>query len=221
MHLRTDGNVRVDATADPQMGTNSYLVQDLGSGDAVLIDANLDPEAVLAMVAERGVTPRAILLTHSDFDHIAGLQAVREAWGRPPVAVGEPELENLREGKALREEMPFAAAAEPDAEALPAPGSYRVGSLSFEVLPTPGHSPGGVTLVLGRLLFTGDALFQGSIGRFDLHNSDGRALLQGIQEQLLTRDDGDVVLPGHGPASTIGDERRGNPFLKAAGLEFG
>lgn len=220
MHIRTDGNVRVDATADPQMGTNSYLVQDLDTGDAVLIDANLDPDGVLAMVAERGVTVRAILLTHSDFDHIAGLRALRETWGGPPVAVAEPELAHLREGTPLRAEMPFAAAAEPDAEPLAAPGSYHAGSLSFQVLPTPGHSPGGVTLVLGKLLFTGDALFQGSIGRFDLHNSDGRALLQGIQEQLLTRDDDDIVLPGHGPSSTIGDERRGNPFLKAGGLEF-
>lgn len=220
MHIRTDGNVRVDATADPQMGTNSYLVQDLDTGDAVLIDANLDPERVRAMVAERGVTVRAILLTHSDFDHVAGLRTLREAWGNPPVLVAEPELAHVRDGTPLREEMSFAAAAEPDAQPLPAPGSYRVGSLSFDVLPTPGHSPGGVTLVLGNLLFTGDALFQGSIGRFDFRNSDGRSLLQGIQEQLLTRDDGDIVLPGHGRTSTIGDERRGNPFLKAGGLEL-
>jgi hydroxyacylglutathione hydrolase len=220
MHIRTDGNVRVDATADPQMGTNSYLVQDLDTGDAVVIDANLAPEAMLALVAERGVTVRAILLTHADFDHIAGLRTLREAWGEPPVAVGEAELAVLREGTPLRGEMPFSAAAEPDAQPLPAHGSYRAGSLRFEILPTPGHSPGGVTLVLGPLLFTGDALFKGAIGRFDLRNCDGRALLQGIEDELLTRDDGDVVLPGHGPASTIGDERHANPFLQDGGLGF-
>lgn len=220
VHVATDGRVRVDATADPRMGTNSYLVQDLETGDAVVIDANLDPQAVLDLVSERGVRVRAILLTHTDFDHVAGLGTLREALGKPPVAAAEPELGLLREGKPLRDEMNFAAAAETDAEPLPAHGSYTAGSLTFEVLPTPGHSPGGVTLVLGRLLFTGDALFQGSIGRFDFHNSDGRALLRGIREELLVRDDGDVVLPGHGPASTIGDERRRNPFLQPGALDF-
>lgn len=220
MHVVTEGRVRVDATADPQMGTNSYLVSDLETGDAVVIDANLDPQAVLALVAERGVTVRAILLTHTDFDHVAGLRTLREAWGEPPVAAAEPELGLLREGHGLREEMGFAAPAEADAEPLPAHGSYSAGSLTFEVLPTPGHSPGGITLVLGRLLFTGDALFQGSIGRFDFRNSDGRALLRGIREELLTRDDADLVLPGHGPESTIGEERRRNPYLQPGALEF-
>lgn len=220
MHVTTVGRVRVDATADPQMGTNSYLVQDLESGDAVVVDANLDPQAMLDLVAQRGVKVRAILLTHGDFDHVAGLRALREAWGDPPVAIAEPELEVLREGRPLRGEMAFAAAAEADVEPLPAHGSYRAGSLSFDILPTPGHSPGGVTLVLGRLLFTGDALFAGSIGRFDFRNSDGPALLQGIREELLTRDDEDVVLPGHGPTSTIGEERRRNPFLQPGALDF-
>ncbi|MGH7912961.1 MAG: MBL fold metallo-hydrolase [Candidatus Dormibacteraceae bacterium] len=214
MHVTTDGNVRVDKTADPSMGTNSYLVQDLRTDDAAVIDANLDPEATLALVAERAVRVRAILLTHTDFDHVAGLRRLRQAWGEPAVAVAEPELDLLRGGRPLRTEMAHAVAPEADAEPLVAHGSYRAGSLRFDVLPTPGHSPGGVTLVTGRLLFTGDALFQGSIGRFDFANSDGQALLLGIRAELLRRDDEDVVLPGHGPASTIGEERRRNPFLQ-------
>lgn len=213
-HLVTDGDHRVDATADARMGTNSYLVQDLRTGDAVVIDANLEPEATLALIGERGVTVRAVLLTHIDFDHLAGLRALRRALGEPPVAAAEPELTMLREGTPVRQEMPFPAPAEPDARELTPHGSYAAGSLTFGVLPTPGHSPGGVTLVLGRLLFTGDALFQGSIGRYDFASSDGTALLRGIREELLTRDDGDLVFPGHGPASTIGDERRHNPFLQ-------
>ena len=100
------------------------------------------------------------------------------------MAVGEPELAVLREGTPLRGEMPFTTAAEPDAQPLPPHGSYRAGSLTFEILPTSGHSPGGVTLVLSPLLFTGDALFKGAIGRFDLRNCDGRALLQGIEDEL-------------------------------------
>jgi glyoxylase-like metal-dependent hydrolase (beta-lactamase superfamily II) len=90
---------------------------------------------------------------------------------------------------------------------------YRAGSLLFAVLHTPGHSPGGVTLKIADTLFTGDALFAGSIGRSDFANSDGAALLEGIRSKLLTEPDSSVVLSGHGPASTIGREKQYNPFL--------
>jgi glyoxylase-like metal-dependent hydrolase (beta-lactamase superfamily II) len=90
---------------------------------------------------------------------------------------------------------------------------FKVGSLEFEVLHTPGHSPGGVSLRIGDAVFTGDALFAGSVGRSDFRNSDGRALLQGIKTRLLVLPDDLVVYSGHGPATTIGQERRTNPFL--------
>ena len=91
--------------------------------------------------------------------------------------------------------------------------TVRAGSLAFEVLHTPGHSPGGVTLKIGDNLFTGDALFAGSIGRSDFANSDGRALLEGINTKLLSQPDELVVYSGHGPVTTIGRERKTNPFL--------
>ena len=97
---------------------------------------------------------------------------------------------------------------------LTAGETYTAGSLSFEVLATPGHSPGGVTLKLYDLLFTGDALFAGGIGRYDFSISNGRALLDGIRTQLFTQPDDAVVLPGHGPSSTIGEEKASNPFLR-------
>ena len=90
---------------------------------------------------------------------------------------------------------------------------YRAGSLEFEVLHTPGHSPGGVTLKIDGHLFTGDALFAGSIGRSDFANSDTAALLEGIKARLLSQADDAIVYSGHGPATTIGRERRMNPFL--------
>ena len=91
--------------------------------------------------------------------------------------------------------------------------TFRAGSLAFEVLHTPGHSPGGVTLKIGDNLFTGDALFAGSIGRSDFSNSNARALLEGISEKLLTQPDDLTVYSGHGPSTTIGRERETNPFL--------
>ena len=90
---------------------------------------------------------------------------------------------------------------------------FSAGSLEFDVLHTPGHSPGGVSLKIDGFLFAGDALFAGSIGRSDFANSDGRALIDGIREKLLPLPDDLIVYSGHGPATTIGRERRMNPFL--------
>ncbi|HEX4215289.1 MAG TPA: MBL fold metallo-hydrolase [Candidatus Dormibacteraeota bacterium] len=204
----------VHSTADTQMGTNSYLVEDPDTHDAVVIDANLEPEDMIALVGSRGVNVRAILLTHADIDHIAGLQRLREAFGDVPIAIHDLERQSITRGVPLRREMPAEMPLFEDVERLMPGLTYTAGSLTFEVLLTPGHSPGGVTLKLGSLLFTGDALFAGSIGRYDFSNSDGRALLQGIRDELLTQPDDSVVYAGHGPRTTIGQERETNPFLR-------
>ena len=205
--------IRVEVTADRQFGTNSYLVEDEESRDAIVIDANLEPELIVDLVRSRDVTVRAILLTHTDIDHIAGLVRLREELGNVPIAVHGSEREVITEGQPLRREFARQLPAFENVDPLVPGEIYRAGSLEFEVLHTPGHSPGGVTLRIGNALFTGDALFAGSIGRSDFVNSDGQALLQGIRERLMTQPDDRLVFSGHGPVSTIGQERRYNPFL--------
>jgi hydroxyacylglutathione hydrolase len=206
--------VRVTATADRRFGTNSYLVEDTDTKDAVVIDANLEPQHMVRLVGERGVNVKAILLTHTDIDHIAGLAELIESFGPVPIAVHDAERNVVVEGKPLRRQFaggtPFTV---PAADSLVEGVPYRAGSLDFAVLHTPGHSPGGVSLRIGDNVFTGDALFAGSIGRSDFDNSNGAALLQGIRSKLLTLADDTVVYSGHGPVTTIGEERRSNPFL--------
>ena len=206
-------SVRVEATVDRQFGTNSYLVEDEGTKDAVVIDANLEPQLMIDLVRNRSANVKAILLTHTDVDHIAGLPALLEAFGPIPVALHDAERHVVAEGRPLRRE--FGASTDPldNIVSLAEGERFQAGSLDFEVLHTPGHSPGGVTLKIGDNLFTGDALFAGSIGRSDFANSNGRALLDGINAKLLSQPDELVVYSGHGPATTIGRERKTNPFL--------
>jgi hydroxyacylglutathione hydrolase len=203
--------VNVEVTTDSRFGTNSYLVEDEETHDAVVIDANLEPDQMVELARERGVNVKAILLTHTDLDHIAGVHELREAFGEVPVAVHESERFVLEEGKPLRRE--FGPIATKIDGVVIFDETYRAGSLEFEVLHTPGHSPGGVTLKIDGYLFTGDALFAGTVGRSDFANSDGGALLEGIKTKLLSQPDDAVVYSGHGPKTTIGRERRINPFL--------
>jgi hydroxyacylglutathione hydrolase len=206
--------IRVDVTADSRFGTNSYLVEDEVTHDAVVIDANFEPAQVVDLARKRGAAVKAIVLTHTDVDHIAGLPALMEAFGHIPVAVHDAERAVLVEAKPLRREWNVPLPPFPQVDRLVEGEPYRAGSLELEVLHTPGHSPGGVTLKIGNLLFTGDALFAGSIGRSDFANSDGKALIDGITQKLLALPDDSVVYSGHGPATTIGSERKSNPFLQ-------
>src|SRR5256884_58842 len=130
-----------------------------------------------------------------------------------PTSEQRLRVQATTEGVPLRREFSRALPAFQNVDALVPGQPYAAGALTFDVLHTPGHRPGGVTLRIGNALFTGDALFAGSIGRSDFSNSDGQALLDGIRRELLSQPDDRLVFSGHGPASTIGQERRFNPYI--------
>jgi hydroxyacylglutathione hydrolase len=205
--------ISIEVTADRRFATNSYLVEDDQTHDAVIIDSNLEPDLAIEAARLRGAKVRAILLTHTDLDHIAGLHELREAFGDVPIAVHASERDVIEKGKPLRREFGPLATQLDNVVDLVEGEPYRAGSLEFEVLHTPGHSPGGVTLKIDGFLFTGDALFASSVGRSDFANSNGARLIEGIKARLLTQPDDMIVYSGHGPATTIGRERNTNPFL--------
>ncbi len=195
---------------------NCFIVADPGTRDAVLVDPGEEAELFLHRIEYEGFTLRAVWLTHAHIDHILGVQAVVE---HSKVTVylhpaDRPLYDNVEsQGKWLG--VGSASVPPPDRE-LNHGDRLAVGNCWFEVRHVPGHSPGGVAFVGNGVVLSGDALFAGSVGRTDLPGGDTATLLNSIKEQLLTLPDETVVYSGHGPETTIGAERRSNPFLTGA-----
>jgi len=205
--------VKVVTLTNGQFAENCYLVIDEDAKVAAVVDPGEDARLILARLATEGVQTVEIWITHAHVDHVAGTAAVHDATGAP-VRIHPDDL-------ALYHAAPMQSAwlgvAVPD---LPEPSlvftagdPVTVGSLTFDVLHTPGHSPGSVSLVGHGVAFVGDVLFAGSVGRVDLPGGSGAVLLESIQEELLPLPDETIVYAGHGPPTTIGRERRANPFL--------
>jgi hydroxyacylglutathione hydrolase len=197
--------------------TNAYLLADTATGDAVVIDP-VDEAALLhATAQEAGWTIRAILATHAHFDHVLASKPLKELSGAPFFIHAEAAdwLKTLPQQGLMFTGSLFPEAAQPDRLLTSAREVLEIGSLRLETLYTPGHAPGHVAFYMRdqQLVFSGDALFAGSIGRTDLPGGNLDLLLRSIREQLLSLDDEVRVLPGHGPATTIGQERLANPFL--------
>ncbi len=192
--------------------TNCYLVS-TDSGDAYVIDPGGDPERLLLRIEKLGLRPQAILLTHAHFDHIGAVPRAARELG-VPVLLDSREIELYRSPRnAMLPWVPPITEVLPETvESLPAMPE----GLAFRILKTPGHTPGGISFYFAAaaVVFTGDALFQGSIGRTDLPGSDSALLLRSIRGALFTLPDDTAVYPGHGDSTTIGDEKRYNPYLQ-------
>lgn len=201
--------------ANGQFGENCYLVADPARREAVIIDPGEEPGMFLAELNTRAWTLAGIWLTHAHVDHVLGVGTVHRQTGAPIWL--HPDDRPLYDAASTQAEW-FGLRL----EALPKPahqlahgGRVSVGEFEFEVRHTPGHSPGSVCFLRPGLVFDGDVLFAGSIGRTDLPGGDMATLLQSIHRHLLTLPDSTVVRSGHGPETTIGIERLTNPFLTA------
>jgi len=196
---------------------NCYLLVNPEARSAVVIDPGQDIAPVLEAV--QGLRVAMILLTHGHFDHLAGVAHLREATGAP-VLIHRAEARWLTDpglnGSAhLPEFCPEPISGPPPDRLLTDGQELSWDGATIVCLHTPGHTPGGMSYYVpaARVVFTGDALFAGSIGRTDLPGGNHRQLLTAIREKLLTLDPETTVYPGHGESTTIGAEKAGNPFL--------
>jgi glyoxylase-like metal-dependent hydrolase (beta-lactamase superfamily II) len=196
------------------IGANCFLVGDEATGDAMVIDPGGDAAQVLDTVERLGMTVSSIVVTHAHFDHIGGLREVKDATGAP-FLIGEheaPLLEVAVERALLLFGISVPRPPAPD-RLLREGDTLTVGDRRFRVAHTPGHSPGHICLIGDGVAFVGDVVFEGSIGRTDLPGGDFQTLLQSIARHILPLPDETVLYVGHGPATTVGRERRANPFL--------
>ena len=198
------------------LACNCHIVGDETSGEALVIDPGDEVERIQQVLASHKLKVKLIVATHAHIDHVGGLAELQKFTGAPVLMHQEdmPLYQNLAmqaawvgmEAPAVIEVSGFLR----DGDAL------RWGAFNAEVIATPGHSPGSLSLYMpgddGRL-FSGDTLFQGSIGRTDLWGGDFRQIINSIRQRLLALPDATPVFPGHGPATTIGVERESNPFL--------
>jgi len=208
--------VKVIQIPNGQFIENCYLIVDEATRRCAVVDPGEEAGRISHKIAAAGVEPVAIWLTHAHIDHVLGVPRIKNETGAP-VFLHEADLPLYRGVPDQAAWFGLHAAPLPEPDRSFAHGDLvSVGTLEFRVAHAPGHSPGHVVLVGHGAVFGGDVLFQGSIGRTDLPGGDFDTLIASIERELLTLSDPTVVYPGHGPETTVGQERRTNPFLTGA-----
>lgn len=197
--------------------TNCYVIANKEQ-DCLIIDPGDEGQKLINRIRQSKLKPQAILLTHAHFDHIGAVDDVREAFGIPVYMhkkeqhwLGNPDLN----GSGKYAQLPNYEIAPADYFLTPAK-EVVIGRFTFEVVHTPGHSPGSISFLFheDRVAFVGDTLFRRSIGRTDLVDGNETLLLKSIHDHLLTLDEDTIVYPGHEEPTTVGEEINSNPFLK-------
>jgi hydroxyacylglutathione hydrolase len=193
--------------------SNCYIVGSESSKKGFIIDPGAEAKVILKTVKDLGLTIPLIVATHTHVDHVGALKSVRDETG------AEFALNSSQAGLGLLSQV-LSSMAGGSLSQLPKPDrllkdgdTIDINGLHFTVLHTPGHSPDGISLYGHGIVFTGDALFNYGIGRTDFPGCSYDQLMESIQNKLMTLPDETIVYPGHGPSSTIGEEKRGNPFL--------
>lgn len=198
--------------------TNCYVVACEKTREAIIIDPGfdnrIDAEKIFEFTKANALTLRLIVNTHGHPDHTCGNNMVKKIFNAP-ILIHECDAGMLGEiGKRNAEFFGLESFSPPADMLLHDGDTIKFGRITLKVLQTPGHSPGGISLLGQKEVFTGDTLFAGSIGRTDFPESSGHDMMISLRTKLATLPDYFIVYPGHGPATTIGEEKRSNPFLQ-------
>ncbi len=210
--------IQIETIESQPFGENSYLVWIEGRADAFVIDPGFEPELILEQIETRGLTLAAIVNTHGHLDHIAGNAAIKAAFPDAPILIGIGEKDWLTDANLNRSAFYGMPVTSPPADRTVIDGeTIDIAGIPMLVREIPGHSPGHVVYIVietkPTMVLGGDVLFRGSIGRTDFPGGSFEVLEKGIHEKLWPLPDNTVVYPGHGPVTTIGYEKRTNPFV--------
>jgi len=192
--------------------SNCYVVGDESSKDGMIIDPGAEADQIMRVVEDLGLNIKLIVLTHGHMDHVGALKEVKEVTGAQ-IAIHADDAPSLQDNT-MRHVFSRSSESLPPPDVLLKEGdTVDVGELHFRILHTPGHTPGGICLSAEGIVFTGDTLFNFGIGRADFPGASYDQELESIRTKLMPLPDNTIVCPGHGPDTTIGVERRVNPFL--------
>lgn len=199
---------------------NSYIAHWEGRDDCIVFDPGFDPDAVFDYLEQQGLAPAAILCTHGHSDHIAGNAALKDRWPQAPLVIGVGDAYKLTDPAGNLSAAFGALLVSPPADrTVDEPEQFEAAGITLDVLATPGHSAGHVAFLCRQAepwhVFGGDVLFRGSVGRTDFPDGDFDSLRASIHDKLFSLPDNTIVLPGHGPVTDIGREKRSNPFVGA------
>ncbi len=193
---------------------NCYIVYSEKTKDGIIVDPGGDSDDILDFINERTINIDYIILTHGHGDHIGGVISLINKL-KVPLLIHEEDIDMISDANMNLSNIMPSGPVELKADRLLKDGDIiKFGDLEAEIIHTPGHTKGGISIKIGDNLITGDTLFQGSIGRTDLIGGDYDTIISSIKEKLLIFPDHTIVWPGHGAESTVGIEKRNNPFLR-------
>jgi hydroxyacylglutathione hydrolase len=210
--------VHIETLSVGPLGCNCSILMDAETRRAIVVDPGGDLDVIAERLARLGAGVDAIVHTHTHIDHVGATAGLQRSSGAPArIHEGDRFLYELLPVQAAMLGLPEPPKAEMEGS-LDDGATVKAGAIELSVLHTPGHTPGSVSFFVktpeGSYVLSGDTLFRRGIGRTDLWGGDTRAIMKSLRERLLVLPDDAVVIPGHGPSTTIGEERAGNPFLR-------